>query len=69
MYKDCDSGRHGFESHHPIGSRMRKPENEKRLAVILRPADYDEWLHTKNAETARTMLRFHPFNDMVAEPK
>ncbi|CAN0623074.1 protein of unknown function [Burkholderia multivorans] len=26
---------------------MHKPGDEKRSIVILRPQDYDEWLHTK----------------------
>lgn len=27
--------------------------DEKWSVVILRPADYDEWLHTKNVDAAR----------------
>jgi putative SOS response-associated peptidase YedK len=29
---------------HPLMKRMHKPEDEKRMVVILRPQDYAEWL-------------------------
>lgn len=54
---------------HPVMSRMHKPNDEKRSVVILRPSDYDEWLHTKNAEAARAMLQLYPADEMSAEPK
>ncbi|XHO58800.1 hypothetical protein BCC0191_001844 [Burkholderia ambifaria] len=41
---------------HVVMGRMHKPGDEKRSVVILRPADYDEWLHTSNVEAARTLL-------------
>ena len=28
--------------------RMHRPNDEKRSVVILRPDDYDEWLHSTN---------------------
>lgn len=52
---------------HPVMPRMHKPNDEKRSVVILRPEDYDEWLHTKNVEAARTMLRLYPAEDMATE--
>lgn len=55
---------------HPVMGRMHKPGDEKRSVVILRPADYDEWLHTMNIEATRTMLlHLHPAGEMIAEPK
>ncbi|WP_322058457.1 SOS response-associated peptidase family protein [Paraburkholderia sp. J63] len=53
---------------HAVMGRMHRPTDEKRAVVILRPEDYDEWLHTPNVEAARTMLRLWPAGDMVAEP-
>lgn len=53
---------------HPLMSRMHKPNDEKRSVVILRPEDYDEWLHTKNIEAARAMFQLHPAGEMTAEP-
>lgn len=53
---------------HAVMGRMHRPTEEKRSVVILRPEDYDEWLHTTNIEAARTMLRLWPADDMVAEP-
>ena len=54
---------------HAVMGRMHKPGDEKRSVVILRPADYDEWLHTKNIEVARTMLQLYPADEMAAMPK
>ncbi|KVD68033.1 hypothetical protein WI86_19550 [Burkholderia ubonensis] len=54
---------------HPVMSRMHKPNDEKRSVVILRPDDYDEWLHTKKVEAARSMLQLYPADEMEAAPK
>ena len=39
----------------------------KRLAVILRPDDREEWLTTSNIEAAHAMLKLHPADEMEAE--
>ncbi|WP_082722294.1 SOS response-associated peptidase [Burkholderia mayonis] len=52
---------------HPLMKHMHHPGDEKRSVVILRPADYDEWLHAKNVDAARTMLQFYPADEMAAE--
>ncbi|MDN7910145.1 SOS response-associated peptidase family protein [Burkholderia cepacia] len=54
---------------HAVMARMHKPGDEKRSVVILRPVDYDEWLHTENAEAARAMLQLFPAMEMVTKPK
>ncbi|KVG59206.1 SOS response-associated peptidase family protein [Burkholderia territorii] len=54
---------------HAVMGRMHKPGDEKRSVVILRPADYDEWLHTESVEVARTLLQLYPADDMVVAPK
>lgn len=54
---------------HPVMKHMHKPGDEKRSIVILRPADYDEWLHSGNVEAARAMLHLYPADEMMVEPK
>ncbi|EKS9844489.1 SOS response-associated peptidase family protein [Burkholderia cepacia] len=54
---------------HALMERMHKPGDEKRSVVILRQADYEEWLHTTNVEVARAMLQLYSSCDMIAEPK
>ncbi|WP_175701237.1 hypothetical protein ACN9MG_06260 [Burkholderia ambifaria] len=44
-------------------SRMHKPNDEKRAVVTLRSSDYDERLHTKNAEALRAMLNLYPADE------
>ncbi len=53
---------------HPVFARMHRPGDEKRGVVILRGGDYDEWLHTTNADAARLMLQLLPAGEMAAEP-
>jgi putative SOS response-associated peptidase YedK len=53
---------------HAVMRRMHRPNDEKRSVVILRPADYDEWLHTSNVDAARAMLQLYPAAELVAEP-
>lgn len=38
---------------HPIFSRMHRPEDEKRMVVILDPSDYGEWLSCPVAEAPK----------------
>lgn len=54
---------------HAVMARMHKPGDEKRSVVILRPTDYDEWLHTTNVEAARAMLQLYPAGGMQTESK
>ncbi|MXN73259.1 DUF159 family protein [Burkholderia sp. 4701] len=54
---------------HAVTGRMHKPNDEKRSVVILRPEDYDEWLHATNDEAARAMLQVYPASELAAEPK
>ncbi|MEK7889880.1 SOS response-associated peptidase family protein [Burkholderia contaminans] len=54
---------------HAVMERMHKPSDEKRSVVILRPAEYDKWLPTKNVEAARAMLQLYPADEMLAKPK
>ncbi|VWC58284.1 gp33 [Burkholderia contaminans] len=54
---------------HTVMGRMHKADDEKRSVVVLYPTDYDEWLHTKNTEVARSMLKLYPAGEMISEPK
>ncbi|WP_409333720.1 SOS response-associated peptidase family protein [Burkholderia cenocepacia] len=54
---------------HSLIRLMHRPEDEKRGVVILRPADYDEWLHTTNVDVARTMMQLYPAEEMASAPK
>ncbi|WP_258869166.1 SOS response-associated peptidase family protein [Burkholderia oklahomensis] len=53
---------------HPVMMHMHRLGDEKRSVVILRPADYDEWLHTKNTDVARLMHQTYPATEMLAVP-
>lgn len=53
---------------HALMKRMHRPNDEKRSVVVIRPEDYDEWLHTTNVEAARSMLQLRPAEEMLAEP-
>jgi putative SOS response-associated peptidase YedK len=55
-----------------ISSARRKPIHrqgeKKRSLVIVRSADYDEWLGCKDPERARTYLQTYPAELMAGEP-
>ncbi|AOJ06506.1 SOS response-associated peptidase [Burkholderia mayonis] len=53
---------------HAVMTRMHKPGDEKRSVVILRRADYDEWLAAKNIDAARSLLQLYPGDEMAASP-
>lgn len=41
---------------HPVMQRFHRPDDEKRMVVILAPSDYDEWLSCK-VEDAKKFFR------------
>lgn len=51
---------------HPLMRRFHKPEDEKRMVVILQPADYAEWLSCPVHEAPR-FFRQWP-GPLLAEP-
>lgn len=53
---------------HAVTGRTHRPNDEKRSVVILRAADYDEWLQMTNVEAARSTLTLYPADEMLAEP-
>lgn len=52
---------------HPLMRRMHAPGEEKRMPVILKPADYDVWLNA-TPDQARALCKSYPADDMRAEP-
>ncbi|HEV2610333.1 MAG TPA: SOS response-associated peptidase family protein, partial [Noviherbaspirillum sp.] len=51
---------------HPLMQRFHKPEDEKRMLVILRPEQYDEWL-TSPVEDAPTLFEPYPAERLIAQ--
>ena len=43
---------------HPVMQRFHKPEEEKRMVVIMDPADYDAWLSCSVEESRRYIRRW-----------
>jgi putative SOS response-associated peptidase YedK len=52
---------------HPLIRRFHRPEDEKRMVVILRPIEYASWLHAP-AEQLSSFLRQYPSDALQAEP-
>lgn len=52
---------------HPLMKRFHKKEDEKRMAVILDPADFDRWLDCQQDEMMSMMTRY-PAELLTAEP-
>jgi putative SOS response-associated peptidase YedK len=52
---------------HALMRRFHKPEDEKRMVVILDEAEYDAWLDCP-VERQREFLRQYPAQGLVAEP-
>lgn len=52
---------------HAVMGRMHRPGDEKRGVAVLRPKDFDEWLHSKNIEAVRSLLQLYPDIDMTDE--
>lgn len=51
---------------HPVMRQFHKPEDEKRMVVILNDGDYDYWLQAQ-APDSRNFLRQFPASNLVAE--
>jgi putative SOS response-associated peptidase YedK len=52
---------------HPLMQRFHKPNDEKRMLVILRPDQYDDWL-TCATEDAPDFFTRYPADRLVAQP-
>jgi putative SOS response-associated peptidase YedK len=52
---------------HPLMQRFHKPNDEKRMLVILRPDQYDEWLSCP-VDDAPDFFTPYPADRLVAQP-
>ncbi|VVE68849.1 hypothetical protein PAN31117_03087 [Pandoraea anapnoica] len=52
--------------HHPLMKRFHKPGSEKRSVVIIKPADYDDWLGSRSMDEARSFVVLPDALTMVA---
>jgi putative SOS response-associated peptidase YedK len=52
---------------HPLMKRRHKPDDEKRMVVILEPKQYDEWLHCPVDEVADFFTQY-PAERPTARP-
>jgi putative SOS response-associated peptidase YedK len=52
---------------HPLMGRMHRPGDEKRMLVIVPPAQYAEWLHA-TPERALQLLQHPPDTPLAGEP-
>lgn len=52
---------------HPLMRRFHKPEDEKRMIVLLEPEQIDQWLQAPH-EAAPTYLKPYDAEKLVAEP-
>jgi putative SOS response-associated peptidase YedK len=50
---------------HPVMRQFHKPEDEKRMVVVLEEDQYDAWLRAPAAES-REFLRQYPAENLVA---
>ncbi len=51
----------------PLMQRFHKPDDEKRMLVILRPDQFDAWLHCP-VEDAPDFFARYPASQLVAAP-
>jgi putative SOS response-associated peptidase YedK len=52
---------------HPVMQRFHKPDDEKRMLVLLRPDQYDDWL-TCPVEDAPEFFTRYPAERLIAQP-
>lgn len=71
--QDGDSVRYSFSmltinaADHPVMRHMHKPDDEKRMVVIIDREDYADWLATP-PENAMAWMRQYPAEWLTAEP-
>jgi hypothetical protein len=53
---------------HPVMQRFHRPEEEKRMVVVLDPADYDRWLSCPLAEAPWFFKQWMGPLDSFADP-
>ena len=53
---------------HPVFQRMHRPGDEKRMVVILDPAEYDRWLQCTLDEALAMCRQWHGPLEAFAAP-
>jgi putative SOS response-associated peptidase YedK len=53
---------------HPVFKRMHRPEDEKRMVLIIEPAEYDRWLQCSVDEAATFFRQWHGALDAFPAP-
>ena len=53
---------------HSVMRQFHKPDDEKRMVVILNETDYDPWLQA-SANESRDFLQQYPADGLLAEAK
>ena len=53
---------------HPVMQRFHRPEDEKRMVVILRPEDYDAWLSCPVSQAPGFLQQWCGPLEAVADP-
>ena len=53
---------------HSVMRQFHKPDDKKRMVVILNETDYDPWLHA-TAKESRDFLQQYPAEDLLAVSK
>jgi putative SOS response-associated peptidase YedK len=54
---------------HPLMQHMHKPQDEKRMVVVLQESDYDAWLNPQPGTTVAVvahLLHPYPADSLVA---
>lgn len=52
---------------HPLMERMHRPGDEKRMLVLLRPADWPRWFQATTEQALQT-IRSAPCGHLLGEP-
>jgi len=52
---------------HPLMQRFHKPNEEKRMLVIVEPSQYEDWLHV-SLDDAKKFLVPYPAEQLIAQP-
>ena len=51
---------------HPLMQHLHKPQEEKRMVVILQEGDYDEWLNAATPTSEARLLQPYPAGQLLA---
>jgi putative SOS response-associated peptidase YedK len=52
---------------HPIYQRMHRPEDEKRMPIILDPSEYDDWLSCAVEDARKYFRQWHGYLEAFSD--